>query len=325
MRALHGLLARLRRNVSTTSADSLAVASARDVQPVQPAPPSPGMAAGESADAHALSTSVSEAARSVSLAAWHVSGDAVMGLAHRRGGVPCQDAVAYCGRPRPILALSDGAGSAPASDRGAKVLVVGIRRLLTTFEDDMVAALDHADRVTPAWAERWSEMLRRHAQGLLADLSQQERRDVRDLRATLLVAVIGERHTFWWKVGDGAVVARTASGMRALGNPLETKGEFANQTCFVDGAESRDVQSGLLHTSEVFGIALMSDGGAERLVSSDGAKVAKRLGHWLDSVARQAFSTDSIALAFHEPAMWERTSLDDRSIVLAARQGLHSG
>jgi hypothetical protein len=63
----------------------------------------------------------------------------------------------------------------------------------------------------------------------------------------------------------------------------------------------------------------MSDGGAERLVSYDGSKVANRLGEWLDDVAEQRFATDRIALAFHEPAMWERTSLDDRSIALAAR------
>jgi hypothetical protein len=28
---------------------------------------------------------------------------------------------------------------------------------------------------------------------------------------------------------------------------------------------------------------------------------------------------DKIVLAFHDPAMWERTNLDDRSIVLTAR------
>ena len=69
----------------------------------------------------------------------------------------------------------------------------------------------------------------------------------------------------------------------------------------------------------LFRSALMSDGGAERLVSHDGSKVANRLGEWLDDVAEQRFAIDRIALAFHEPAMWERTSLDDRSIVLAAR------
>jgi len=255
------------------------------------------------------------------LTAWQLCGDTVIGLAHRRKGLPCQDAVAFCNLPRPILALSDGAGSAAISERGAQVLVIGITRFLRTLEDDLASWLDGADDASQAQSTRWAERLRLHAKGLLADLASAERRDVRDVRATLQLAVIGEHHVFWWKVGDGAIVARNSEGLWSLGNQASAKGEFANQTCFVDAASASDVQFGILSTQEFFGIALMSDGGAERLVSLDGSKVANRLGEWLADVAEQRFAIDRIALAFHEPAMWERTSLDDRSIVLAARLG----
>lgn len=253
------------------------------------------------------------------MTAWQLSGDTVIGLAHRRKGLPCQDAVAFRQSQRPILALSDGAGSAAISERGAQALVIGITRLLRTMEDDLSPWLDGEDDASQAQATRWAEMLLLHAHGLLADLARAERRDMRDVRATLQVAIIGERHIFWWKVGDGAIVAKNSEGLWSLGNQASAKGEFANQTCFVDTASASDVQSGVLSAGEIFGIALMSDGGAERLVSHDGSKVANRLGEWLDDVAEQRFATDRIALAFHEPAMWERTSLDDRSIVLAAR------
>lgn len=253
------------------------------------------------------------------MTAWQLSGDTVIGLAHRRKGLPCQDAVAFRQSQRPILALSDGAGSAAISERGARALVIGIARLLQTMEDDLSPWLDGEDDASQAQATRWAERLLLHAHGLLADLAHAERRDIRDVRATLQVVVIGERHIFWWKVGDGAIVTKNSEGLWSLGNQASTKGEFANQTCFVDTASAIDVQSGVLSASEIFGIALMSDGGAERLVSHDGSKVANRLGEWLDDVAEQRFATDRIALAFHEPAMWERTSLDDRSIVLAAR------
>lgn len=253
------------------------------------------------------------------MTAWQLSGDTVIGLAHRRKGLPCQDAVAFRNLPRPILALSDGAGSAAISERGAQALVNGVTRFLRTLEDVLAPWLDGDDDASHAQETRWAERLRLHAKGILADLANAERRDVRDVRATLQLVIIGERHVFWWKVGDGAIVARNSEGLWALGNQASAKGEFANQTCFVDMASASDVQFGILSTQEIFGIALMSDGGAERLVSNDGCKVANRLGEWLDDVAEQRFAIDRIALAFHEPAMWERTSLDDRSILLAAR------
>lgn len=256
----------------------------------------------------------------IPLSAWHLCGDAVVGLSHRRKGLPCQDAVAFGNLARPILALSDGAGSSAVSELGAQALVTGIRRFLLSLEDDLAAWLDGDSDGGPSLTERWSQRLRLHARGLLVDLAQENRRDVRDVRATLLVVVIGQRHVFWWKVGDGAIVMMNAKDTYALGNQASAKGEFANQTCFVDTASAKDVQCGLLPVQEVLGVALMSDGGAEKLVSNDGSKVADRLGQWFGAVARQQFTTDQIAVAFHEPKMWERTTLDDRSLVLAARQ-----
>ena len=75
----------------------------------------------------------------------------------------------------------------------------------------------------------------------------------RELRATLLLAVVGTVRSFWWQVGDGAVVVRTDAGLKALGEANKTKGEFANQTCFVDTANPADMQFGLLPTADIFG------------------------------------------------------------------------
>ena len=71
----------------------------------------------------------------VNLSDWNLTGEAIVGLAHRRNGLPCQDAVAWRHQSRPILVLSDGAGSAAASELGAAALVTGMARLLTTMED----------------------------------------------------------------------------------------------------------------------------------------------------------------------------------------------
>lgn len=123
---------------------------------------------------------------------------------HRLGapaqGLPCQDAVAFHQSQRPILALSDGAGSAAISERGAQALVIGVTRLLRTMEDDLSPWLDGEDDASQAQSTRWAERLRLHAKGLLADLASAERHAMCvTMRATLQVAVIGERHIFWWK------------------------------------------------------------------------------------------------------------------------------
>ena len=256
----------------------------------------------------------------VPLSAWQVCGVAVAGLAHHRKGLPCQDAVAWHQKPRVVLALSDGAGSAVISERGAAALVRGMSRFVLSLEDAMAAWLDNVKGGESDQTQIWSHRLLSHAQGLLADLAQSERRSVQDVRATLLLVVLGVTHSFWWQVGDGTIVIQSARGLQALCNPEQAKGEFANQTCFVDSARCADVQCGLLATTDIQGVALMSDGGAEKLVSSNASQVAKRLGAWLDDLAQKSLTPDRLAVAYHDPAMNERTTLDDRSIVLAARQ-----
>lgn len=284
--------------------------------PEQPAPAVPPSPAPETAP---IPARVTETDADAAPPVWRACGEAIMGLAHRRKHLPCQDAVAWRNALRPILVLSDGAGSAPVSERGAQALVVGITRLLSTLENDLAGWLDRDAPPPSGQSHSWAERLRLHAQGLLEDIAQAERRSVRDFRATLLVAVIGRVSSFWWQVGDGAIVARQDGALHMLGEPARNKGEFANQTCFVDSAAATDVQWGLLPSDTLSGMVLMSDGGAERLVLTDGKQVASRLNQWLQDLQNGQLTPDRLAVAFHEPALWERTSLDDRAIVLAAR------
>ncbi|MBP9217500.1 MAG: hypothetical protein KBD39_04780 [Sterolibacterium sp.] len=39
----------------------------------------------------------------------------------------------------------------------------------------------------------------------------------------------------------------------------------------------------------------------------------------VDELANQSFSIERIALAYHEPALWERTTLNDRALIMLAR------
>lgn len=253
----------------------------------------------------------------VPLDVWRSCGIAVPGIAHWRQALPCQDAVFWCSTPRPVLALSDGAGSSAASHLGSQALVSALARLASSLDDALHDWLDEPPAAGSAHARIWAERLRRHATGVLEDLARTERRAVRDLRATALLAIFGSRQIMCWHIGDGAIVARRRGQLEVISTGV--KGEFSNQTVFADAAKIEDVRVTILPAEEVTALALLSDGGAERLVSTRGDRVAARLGAWFDELAVGTLSADRLAVAFHEPAMWERTTLDDRSIVAAAR------
>lgn len=278
-----------------------------------------------------------QALHSVALHSWQLTGAAITGLAHWQKQLPCQDAVRWSSQPRPVLVLADGAGSAAVSELGAQALTQGMLRFITSLEDEVRAWLDqeHSPEALHTLQASWQLRLLRHAQGLLHDLADNQRRSVRDVRATLQIAVLGQKHCFWWQVGDGAIVVQeqaqpqgqpavavapdAPSTLRVLGNSQQAKGEFANQTCFVDAANLDDVQCGHLATHHTLGWVLMSDGGAEKLVAHDASRVAARLGQWLERTAQLKLSPQDLAVAYHDAAMWQRTTLDDRAIVLAGR------
>ncbi|WP_460425720.1 protein phosphatase 2C domain-containing protein [Azotobacter armeniacus] len=195
-----------------------------------------------------------------------------------------QDAALAGSDPRPWLLLADGAGSSAVSELGARGVVSGLNCLLHTLDDPLdrqVATLLDAEQ-TPAPDEgrQLALLLVKHARGLLADLAAEHRRSLKDFRCTLLLAIPGQRHLLWLKIGDGALVIERTQAAAAPGREqpagLETlgragKGEFANQTTFVDEQlQPDDVQSVLLSMEGIGGVALMSDGAADRLVSRDG-------------------------------------------------------
>lgn len=141
--------------------------------------------------------------------------------------------------------------------------------------------------------------------------------------------MLGQRHLLWLKIGDGAlVIERTQAaaagsgeqptGLEMLG--LAGKGEFANQTTFVDEQlQPGDVQSGLLSMAGIGGVALMGDGAAERLVSRDGRQVSGQLGQWFQALRESRLKRRSLTQRFYAADFTDKTSGDDCSIALTAR------
>lgn len=255
---------------------------------------------------------------------WQGEAEAVKGMAHRRNRIPCQDAARWRAQPRPFIAISDGAGSAKASDLGAHALVTGAATFLAAIDDWLSFWLDQPQPEHEAHrhAEQLSRWLLTYAQETLNHLAEAQRRAVTDLRGTLLLAIAGQRWCFWWQVGDGAVVCRRNGTLELLTEIANFKGEFANQTIFVDEARYDTIQFGLLPTATTTAVAVMSDGSAERLVAHNSGQIAQRLDYWFNEAVAQRLNPMVLAKTFLDPKFWERTTLDDCSIALMARPEL---
>ena len=260
---------------------------------------------------------------------WFVQEEAVVGLAHRVRNLPCQDAARAVAHPRPALVLADGAGSSAVSEIGARAVVGSLVRLLDTLDKPLSDWLDRDCADPGQQARSWGLLLAKHAIGTLKDLAEEHRRELRDFRCTLLVAVVGRQHLLWLKVGDGAIVLEQRrlqtdeQGQSSWAHDLcvlgeSGKGEFANQTQFLDGVGPDEVQVGCLPAAQVSGLALMSDGAAERLVAHDGSRVALRVSSLLQQLREDKLRRSALTRMFYEEDFCTGTSGDDRSIALTA-------
>lgn len=257
---------------------------------------------------------------------WQALFEAVVGLAHRDANppLPCQDTALADSKLRPIVIVADGAGSSAVSEIGSQAVVSGLSRLLNTLAQQVSDLLDKPD-VTAKQARSFALLLVKHALGILEDLAVRHRRPLKDFRCTLLLAIHGQHHTLWVKIGDGALVAEH---MQLEDEQLKPrlftlgevgKGEFANLTTFIDEhLQPEDVQTGLHPSLLVTGLAAMSDGAADRLVSNDGGRVADQVASWLHLLRQGKLKRRTLTRAFYADSFTKGTTGDDCSIALAA-------
>lgn len=265
-------------------------------------------------------------------APWFTQEESVVGLAHRIKNLPCQDASRSITLPRPVLVVADGAGSSVVSEIGAQAVVSATVRLLDTLDKTLATFLDHEHPNPQTEAKQWGLTVVKHGIGVLKDLAALHRREMRDFRCTLLLMVAGKKNLMWLKVGDGALVVETqqkqhtAAGLAPVWTSILNtlgemgKGEFANQTQFLDGIAPDDVQIGILKNTQITGMAVMSDGAAERLVSNDGRTVSPRLGKLLQQLREDKLKRSALTSMFYEEGFCHASSGDDRSLALAACQ-----
>lgn len=243
------------------------------------------------------------------------------GRSHVKNETPCQDSAVVILKPRPVIFVSDGAGSASNSHFGSQQVVKHLQAAmeLEKIESIQKELLDRKDSID-------SENLMHYAQGFISEailalqeLSEQELYPIDSLKCTLLLAVMGQERLFWLKVGDGCIVVENNGSLQLLG-PLG-KGEFANATHFISkNLMSKDVHYGFIPSKNITGIAVFSDGTAEKLVSTDGLKIAGAVSTFFDEVRENKLTNDGLTDFLEDAQVWAPPwGNDDRSLVLLSK------
>jgi hypothetical protein len=154
---------------------------------------------------------------------WNVIGSSLTGTAHQKKDLPCQDAHYWRVHDSGVLvvAVADGAGSAPLSQIGASIAVHQVVEHLAVLLDAS-APLDQPT-LTAAF-----EHVRDKISAEAANLSVEPRQ----LACTLCVVLISDSYCIQANIGDSGAILKMCSG-EVLSLIAPFKGEYANETAFV--------------------------------------------------------------------------------------------
>ena len=185
------------------------------------------------------------------LAPWRVVGASVAGTSHQKMGQPCQDAAGWALGPERslIVAVADGAGSAPLGREGAQLAVSTTVEYLSSrsslavgnsAKDQLLSALDRAQSAIRSDAED---------RGV----------EARALATTLILVHATPGYVAALQVGDGsAVVQDLDGGMVGLTKPQV--GEYINETMFITAKDALDQAQTAVYEVSLSGGAIFSDG-----------------------------------------------------------------
>lgn len=185
------------------------------------------------------------------LAPWRVVGASVAGTSHQRLGQPCQDAAGWALGPERslIVAVADGAGSAPLGREGAQLAVSTAVEFLSSRR-----SLGSGD----ASKDQLISALERSRSALRSD-AEDRGVEVRDLATTLILLQATRHYVAALQVGDGsAVVDDCGDGVVGLTKPQA--GEYINETMFITAEDAMDRAETAVHEGSPSGGAVFSDG-----------------------------------------------------------------
>src|SRR5688572_17690553 len=256
---------------------------------------------------------------------WRYALASVIGSSHVRSGSPCQDAsageiVSPAGASVFLGVVSDGAGSAPLSQ-------VGARTACRIWRDQAEAVLAGGGGVA-AMDRAFADATLARFQASIARIARRIERPLRHFACTLLFAAVDEEHAAFAQIGDGAIVVprgESAGAPRSAWVLWPAHGEYINQTRFATEADAAEHLAFTTLAEPIDELALFSDG-LENLVLDMRRKVAhaRFFAPMFQSVRRSPPGRSeplcrSLERFLASRAVEGRTD-DDKSLVLASRR-----
>ena len=245
--------------------------------------------------------------------AWKAVVAATTGRKHVLAGHHCEDVVGRVRRQGvQMIALADGAGSAPLALAGATTAVNAVLRYLPTHFRKLVKLpesvcqrriVDHVDASFQA----------------VADAAQVS---VGDLACTLLFAACDGNTLLLGQIGDGRVAVRNAQSQAWACALAPSRGEFANQTAFVTSSDfATKFTLVRLLAQDVDACILMSDGAEASLfnrAAQEYAQAVSTMANWVINAPEAAVEP---AIKAELDRLLTVKTMDDVSVALMARSG----
>ena len=251
---------------------------------------------------------------------WRHIAHSLQGPSHLGDGTPCQDtnSVRVLGRDEPgtlVACVADGAGSAKYGDAGSLIACA-------TILENANAFLELNGRLDGLQAEdvlRWCQ----DARTRIEDEAAKRECTSRDMATTLCAAIVAPSCSFFFQIGDGAIILGKDGIYGVVFWPQS--GEYANSTNFLTADEYKEQLEFHSTTSRFTDIALFTDG-LERLALRFDGQTAHA--PFFDPLFRALRATDDVAglneglCKFLASDPVQSRSDDDKTLILATRHAL---
>lgn len=255
---------------------------------------------------------------------WKYAYASVKGTSHEKNGLPCQDA-SLCeilkdknGQDILVAVASDGAGSAPHSDQGSKLIC-------SLFMDEMKALFatgQGTDDATETFFKAWLGYFQKEIAVRAEEISCMPR----DFACTFLCAIISNECEIFAQIGDGAIVVSNEPDLYSWVF-WPHQGEYENTTFFATDVKATEwLQYERRKGMPCFEIAIFSDG-LQRLALHYQTQSAHSpfFRPFFSALRSQEQSvsekyTQSLVSFLGSLPVNERTD-DDKTLILATRRG----
>lgn len=247
---------------------------------------------------------------------WRVAQAAALGTSHLADSVPCQDShlvdfVVAGERAKWLLvAVADGAGSASLSHLGSHIACTTAILYLKSHADTLANPVTAGECVRQCFAAALREV---------EGLAHREGASLREFATTLQVAAIGDQHSVFGQVGDGAIIWGEPGELRVAHWPDQAA---LNLTDFITSAPLSETLHVTIVPSAIRRVACMTDGLAPLLLDfrtkGPHSPAFERLFDTCMAAPIPSDLSEDLAKFLDSPQVNQRTD-DDKTLVLAVR------